>query len=146
MISMLKHPTSMCLGLGFTCVLWKSVIVHIVAYWIDSSHTESTHLSLWLQMNRFTTPWIVSHLNRFFLVWIVSQNSLTCTESIHLKVGSYHSSSWAHLNRFTHALNHFILHVFLSCLLLSESIHSFSESIYQVVFVRNFALITLHYI
>jgi hypothetical protein len=94
-------------------------------------------------MNRFTTSGIISHLNRFISVGIVSQNSLTCTESIHLKVESYHSSSWAYLNRFTHALNRFILHAFLGCLLLCESIHSFSESIDQVVFVQNFALITL---
>jgi len=146
MVSMWKHPSFMCLGLDFFCVMWKSVFIHLLVQWIDSSHTESIHLSLWLLMNRFTFPWIVSHMNWLISVWIVSQNSLTCTESIHLKNESYHSSSWAYLNRFTHTLNRFILHAFLECLLLSQSIHSFSESIHHVVYVRNLCLVTPLYI
>ena len=115
MISMLKHPTSMCLCLGFTCVMWKSVIVYLLTLWIDSSHTESIHQNHWLLMNRFTILWIISHSNRIISVWTFSQNSLTCAESNHLKGESYHSSSWAYLNQFTYALNHFILHALLGC-------------------------------
>lgn len=109
MVSMLKHPESMCLGLGFIFVSCKSVLVHHLSSWIDSIHTESIHLSLWLHVNRFTSPWIDSCMNRLFSTWIVSQNSLNCTKSIHKKHESYHSSSWVHLNRFTYALNRLIL-------------------------------------
>jgi len=71
---------------------------------------------------------------------------MTNTESSQQKVESYQSSSWAHLNRFTCALNRFILHAFLGCLLLSESIDSFSESIHYVVFMQKFSLTSPHYI
>ena len=146
MVSMLNHPSSMCLDLGFNCVLWKSVVCHLVL--IESIHNTLNRL---IQVSGFR--WIDSQLlesmhNGIDLFQFESshQNSLTYTESIQHKVESYHSSSWAHLNRFTCALNRFILHAFLGCLLLSESLHSFSESIHLVVFVRNFSLITPHYI
>jgi hypothetical protein len=129
MASMLKHPSSMCRSVGFIWILWKkghcssfSIVNQFIIQWIDSSNSLTIYESIHNLLNRFTF------------------------ESIHLNDEWYHSSSWAHLNRFICTLNRFILHAFLSCLLLSESIHSFSELIHQGVFVRNFTLITPHYI
>jgi len=102
-------------------------------------------------MNRFTSPWIVSHMNRLFLVWIVSQNSLTCTKSIHLIVESFilhpgltwidslmhwiassFMCSWVVfccLNRFTHLVNRFTL------LILCENFVLSLLFIYSLLFI-----------
>jgi hypothetical protein len=108
MTSMLKHLASMFLEFWFLCVLVKMCQIPYYAFWIDSIYTELTHQSFWLLMNRFATSWIDSRLNRLISIWIVSPNSLAFTESIHHKVESYQSSSWAHLNRFSYTLSFFI--------------------------------------
>jgi len=136
----------MCLGRWLSCVSWKSVWVHLLTSWIDSIHYESIHPSLWLKVNQFTSTWIDSWMNRLFSVWNVSQNSLTCTESIHKRLESYQSSFWVHLNRLKYVLNRFILHAFLVCFLLSESTQPFSESIQFVYFLRKLSLFTPYYI
>jgi len=146
MVSILKHPSSMWLYQGFNCVLWERVVYHLLLIELIRNT-----LNQFIQVSDFR--WIHSLLLESIHIWIDSfhfesshQNSLTYTESNQQKVESYQSSSWAHMNRFTCALNRFILHAFLGFLLLYESFHSFSESIHYVVFMRKFSLTSPHYI
>jgi len=110
MVSMLKHPSSMCLGLGFTCVLWKVVICssfgtlnRFITHWIDSSKSLTIDESIHNSLNRITYESTLFSLNRLtklsdlnwidpFEGWIVSFFILGLLESIHLCTKSFHPS------------------------------------------------------